>query len=73
MREETEILSNTLKEMAKAILKDTEETGKLVDNKNKGWYLSMCRFKWNIVNTSQLHGCEAEMAAIKERWGTKTA
>lgn len=36
MREETELLSNTLKEVAKAILKDTEDTGKFVGGRSKG-------------------------------------
>jgi hypothetical protein len=38
MREETELLSNTLKEVAKAILKDTEDTGKFVDGRSKGMF-----------------------------------
>ena len=38
MREETELLSNTLKEVAKAILKDTEDTGKFVEGRSKGLY-----------------------------------
>jgi hypothetical protein len=36
MREETELLSNTLTEVAKAILKDTEDSGKFVDGRSKG-------------------------------------
>ena len=36
MREETELLSNTLKEVAKAILKDADDTAKFVDGRSKG-------------------------------------
>ena len=36
MREETELLSNTLKEVAKAILKDADDTSNLVDGRRKG-------------------------------------
>ena len=48
MREETELLSNTLKEVAKAILKDTEDSGKFVDGKSKGTLqlcLQLCEFR----------------------------
>ena len=36
MREETQLLSNTLKEVAKAILKDADDTAKFVDGRSKG-------------------------------------
>lgn len=36
MREETELLSNTLREVAKAVLKDTEDTGKVIEGRSKG-------------------------------------
>ena len=36
MREDTELLSNTLREVAKAVLKDTDDTEKIVGVKTKG-------------------------------------
>ena len=36
MREETELLSNTLREVAKSVLKDTDDTAKFVGGGSKG-------------------------------------
>jgi hypothetical protein len=49
MREETELLSNTLKEVAKAILKDTEDTGKFVEGRSKGLSTQVLRLRRVLV------------------------
>ena len=49
MREETELLSNTLKEVAKAILKDTEDTGKFVEGRNKGMSTQVLTLNSNSI------------------------
>ena len=46
MREETELLSNTLREVAKSVLKDTDDTAKFVGGRSRGnsnvsFYLSV--------------------------------